>query len=283
MPGLRRPTRRPSALLPPSWGRLLPDGLRWATPSSGARWSAATASLARLSLGLLASVAALPAGAADAGGAAGRGIYSCVTAQGRRLTSDRPIPECSGREQLLHNRDGSLRRVLPPTLTPDERAAAEAAARKQALARAAQADAVRRDRNLMNRYPDQAAHDRARGAALEPVQAAIRAGEVRLKQLQTERKTLQDEAEFYLGRTLPARLRQQLDSNDAAVEAQRASAAAHEAEIARVNRLYDRELARLRRLWAGAAPGSSGATTPDAADGVAAEPARAPADLAGKP
>ena len=41
--------------------------------------------------------------------------------------------------------------VLPPTLTAEERAEREAAQRKADLTRAAQADAVRRDRNLMVR------------------------------------------------------------------------------------------------------------------------------------
>ena len=45
------------------------------------------------------------------------GIYSCVDAQGRRLTSDRPIPDCTTREQRVLNKDGSVQRVVPPTLT----------------------------------------------------------------------------------------------------------------------------------------------------------------------
>jgi GTP pyrophosphokinase len=32
---------------------------------------------------------------------AGRGIYTCTTPDGRRLTGDRPIPECLGREQRI--------------------------------------------------------------------------------------------------------------------------------------------------------------------------------------
>ena len=51
------------------------------------------------------------------------GIYTCTDGQGRKLTSDRPIAECVSREQRQLNRDGSLRRTVPPTLTPEERAA----------------------------------------------------------------------------------------------------------------------------------------------------------------
>jgi hypothetical protein len=59
-------------------------------------------------------------------GASSAAIYSCVDANGRRLTSDRPITECLAREQRLLNADGSIRRVVPPSMTVDELAEAEA-------------------------------------------------------------------------------------------------------------------------------------------------------------
>jgi hypothetical protein len=76
----------------------------------------------------------------------GSTIYSCTDAQGKRLTSDRPIPECVGREQRVLNSDGSVRRVLPPTLTAAERAEAEARDVEAAAERVAKQDAIRRDR-----------------------------------------------------------------------------------------------------------------------------------------
>ncbi len=187
------------------------------------------------------------------------GIYTCLTADGRRLTADRYIDECRIREQKLLNRDGSLRRVIPPTQTTEEAAEAEARARSAAAERAARADAVRRDRNLLARYPDEAAHQRARVAAADTVRAAIRTTEHRLRDLTAERKPLANEAEFYVGKPMPAKLRGLLDANDAAVDAQRSSALNQQAELDRINRLYDAELERLRRLWAGAPPGSLGA------------------------
>ncbi|MBL8351847.1 MAG: DUF4124 domain-containing protein [Burkholderiaceae bacterium] len=188
--------------------------------------------------------------------AAGVGIYTCFDGQGRRLTSDRPIPECSTREQRVLNRDGSVQRVIPPTMTAEERAEREAAERRAELARAAQADAVRRDRNLIARYPNEAAHGKAREAALDTVRVAMKATEQRLRELADERRPLLDEAEFYKGRQMPARLKQQFDANDAGVVAQRQAAANQEAELVRINKLYDAELDRLRRLWAGAPLGS---------------------------
>jgi hypothetical protein len=186
------------------------------------------------------------------------GIYTCIDDRGRRLTSDRPIADCATKEQQLLNRDGSLRTVIPPTLTADERAEKEARDRKLAEARVAQQDAVRRDRNLIARYPNEAAHRKAREAALDPLRLAIKATETRLRDLGAERKPLLNEAEFYQGKALPIKLKQQIDANDAAVEAQRAAAVNQAAELERVNALYDAELERLRKLWGGAPAGSLG-------------------------
>lgn len=211
-----------------------------------------------LVLPLLCAAPAAPASAAQSSASEAGGIYTCIDDKGRRLTADRPIPQCTDREQRILNSDGSLRAVRPPTLTADERAAQEARERKAAEARAAQADAVRRDRNLMLRYPNEQAHERARQAALETVRIAMRVSEQRLHDLAAERKPLLDDAQFYVGKPLPVKLRQALDANDAATEAQRNAVTNQEAELVRINGLYDAELERLRRLWAGAQPGSLG-------------------------
>jgi len=186
------------------------------------------------------------------------GIYTCIDDKGRRLTADRPIAECAGKDQHVLNRDGSLRAVVPPTLTAEERAEKEARERAQKEIRAAAADAVRRDRNLVARFPTEAAHVRAREAALDTVRLAMKATEIRLRELATERKPLRDEAEFYQARQLPPKLRAQQDANEAAVEAQRGAAANQQAELDRINKLYDVELDRLRKLWGGAPAGSLG-------------------------
>lgn len=211
------------------------------------------------------AVALVAAGAASAAPA----IYTCIDANGKRLTSDRPIVECSTREQRLLNPDGSVKRIVPPTLTADERAEQEARERQAQVERAAQKDATRRDRNLMVRFPDEAAHNKARAAALDDVHASVRLSEKRLSVLAADRKPLMDEAEFYTGRQLPLKLRQQLDANDAATEAQLSLIQNQQAEMVRINALFDAELARLRRLWAGAPAGSMGALSTAAAASAA--------------
>ena len=208
---------------------------------------------ARAAMSLLASVLTLSS-AAHA-----QQIYSCVDANGKRLTSDRPLPECASRDQRVLNPDGSVKKVLSPTLTAEEAAQQDARDRAAAVARSAQQDAVRRDRNLTQRFPTEEAHANARASALNDVRKAVESSERRMAVLATERKPLTSEAEFYFGKALPLKLKQALDANDATTDAQRTLIQNQQVEMVRINALYDAELVRLRRLWAGAPAGSMGA------------------------
>ena len=205
--------------------------------------------LAALWCGLQGTAWAQPA---DAKG----GIYTCVDDRGQKRVSERPIAECTDREQRVLNKDGSLKRIVPATLTAEERAEREAVERKLAEERAALNDAVRRDRNLKARFPNEAAHQKAREAALEVVRVGMRTSQQRLKDLETERRPLNSEVEFYRGRMVPARLKQQIEANETSVAAQRDLIQTQEAELVRINRIYDNELEHLRKLWNGARPGS---------------------------
>lgn len=183
-------------------------------------------------------------------------IYSCTDAQGRRLSSDRPIPECQGQAQRLHNRDGSVRGEARPLLSPDEQARLDAAAEGARRTEAQRQELARRDRNLLGRFPNEASHDRARQRELAPVQRQL------------------DE----LLRKLAAQPASAGAPGVAREGAERASWQVLQDRLAerdRINQRFDAELQRLRQLWAGAAPGSLGplAASPVPPPG---EPASAP-------
>ena len=67
---------------------------------------------------------------------------------------------------------------------------------------------------------------------------------------------MQADAEFYVGKALPPQLKAQLDANDVSTEGQRSQIEAQKSELARINKNFDAELGRLKKLWAGAPPGS---------------------------
>jgi hypothetical protein len=217
------------------------------------RWLSARAAVTVAALAVVAA-----AGSHVSAQTSAREVYTCTDDKGQRRVSERLIAECSDREQRVLNRDGSLKRVVPPTLTADERAEREAAERKASEERSALADAVRRDRNLKARFPNETAHNRAREGSLEAVRVALRASEQRVKELEAERKPLTQEAEFYRGRAMPARLKQQIEATETSIAAQRELIQTQEAELGRINRIYDQELEHLRKLWNGARPGSIG-------------------------
>jgi hypothetical protein len=204
--------------------------------------------LARVVLtGLMLGVCALPALAQTGGG-----IYSCVDAKGRKLTSDRPIRECADREQLLLNPSGTVRAVVPPSLTGPERAALEAKQRREAEERARQAEEKRRERALLVRYPNRSVHDKERAEALTQISVVRQAAMNRVKELQRQRKELDTELEFYVQdpSKVPPSLRRLVDDNEKSMAVQERFIADQDAEMVRVNARFDEELQRLQLLWA---------------------------------
>ncbi len=207
-----------------------------------------------------------PAAAAWAAAA----IYQCVDSAGKRLTSDRPIAACTDREQRQLNPDGSTKRVIPPSMTSEERSASESLERAEHAKRVTKKDEIRRDRMLVSRFPNEAAHQAAREVALNDARRAVRISEVRITALAVERQPLTDESEFYVGKALPPKLKQLLDANDAAVDAQRSLLQNQQEEIIRINANFDVELERLRRIWSGATPTSAGVVPVSTATSVSA-------------
>lgn len=200
--------------------------------------------------GWWAIAALLLAGAAAP--AAAEGIYSCVDAKGRHLTADRPIKDCIDREQKELNPSGTVKRTVPPSLTADERAQLEQKARQEQEARARAAEERRREVALVARYPDQAAHDKERRAALAVADGVTAAAVKHSAALTTERKKLNDELEFYKKNPakVPARLKRQLEENERQLAEQKRFIDNQVSEKQRINARFDEELALLRRLWA---------------------------------
>ncbi len=207
------------------------------------------------------------AGFAQAQGTQG-GIYSCVDAKGRKLTSDRPIPDCIDREQKVLNPSGTVKSRVGPTLTAQERAEVEAKEKRAAAERALKEEEKRRDRALLTRYPGRAVHDAERTEALSQISVVKAAAANRVQELQKQKVTIDAEMEFYKKdpTKAPAAVKRQVEENAKSIAVQNRFIADQEGEIARVNARFDEELVRLKELWKLRAP----------AAGVAAAPAKAP-------
>ena len=184
------------------------------------------------------------------------GVYTCTDAKGRKLTSDRPIADCTDREQKVLNPSGTVRAKLGPSLTALERTEIERRERREIEERNQVADERRRDRALLSRYPSKEVHDGERRDAIFQVQSVIQTAQNRLMELAKQRVTIDGEMEFYKKdpSKAPAYLRRQLQENMESQVAQHKFVREQEAEIARINSRFDEELTRLRQLWLLTAP-----------------------------
>jgi hypothetical protein len=184
------------------------------------------------------------------------GIYTCVDAKGRKLTSDRPIADCIDRVQRELNPSGTLRRQIGPSLTAEERNRLEEQEKLQAVQAAREAEEKRRDRALLTRYPDRAAHDKERTEALAQVDEVMKAATKRIGELAAQRKSIDAELEFYKGdpSKAPPYVRRQIDENDRSTVVQKRFIAEQEGEKKRVNSRFDEELVKLKQLWLLKAP-----------------------------
>jgi hypothetical protein len=188
-------------------------------------------------------------------GLAQAAIYTCVDAQGRRITSDRPIAACMDREQRELSPSGSVRRVIPPEPTADERAAMDAKRKADAERDARLNEEKRRERALLSRYPNEAAHQRERVKALESVDAVEAAVHKRIEELVKLRAGLDEEMAFYAKdpAKAPPLLQRRIKDNKSLLDAQQNALKQQAAERQRVAERFDAELAQLRTLWAQAA------------------------------
>ncbi len=207
-----------------------------------------TTRVACAALGLVLPAAA----AAQSSGQVIAGVYTCVDAKGRKLTSDRPILDCIDREQKVLNPSGTVKAKVGPSLTAQERAEQEQKNKRDAEEQAKAADEKRRNRALMTRYPSKTVHDKERNEAIAGVENVIKAAKGRIDELSTQQLRLDQEMEFYkkdLAKA-PAYLRRQVEETQQSMAVQKRFIGEQEAEIRRINTRFDDELARLKPLWA---------------------------------
>jgi hypothetical protein len=179
------------------------------------------------------------------------GVYTCIDAKGRKLTADRPIPECTDREQKILNPSGTVKAKVGPSLTAQERADLELKEKREMEERTRTADEKRRDRALLIRYPNKGVHDQERQEALAQIGVVIQAAKNRLDELAKQRVAIDEEMEFYKKdpSKAPAYVRRQQEENIQSQAVQRRFIGEQDAEVKRVNARFDDELVRLRQLW----------------------------------
>ena len=187
-----------------------------------------------------------------ASNAMAQGIYTCTDAKGRKLTSDRPIAECVDRTQQELSAQGSVKRVLGPTLTAQERAAQEEKEKAALEVRLQVQEEKRRDRATLARYPNQSAHDKERSQVLSQVDEVIKTAAKRSVELAEQRVTINADYEFYKKdpSKAPFALKRRLEENDNNIVMQQRFINDQDLQKRRINQRFDEELVKLKALWA---------------------------------
>ena len=182
-------------------------------------------------------------------------LYVCTDARGRTITADRPPPECADRAVRELRTDGSVRRVIEPPLTPEQKAAREAEAKRQRDEAEKQRAQMRRDLALLETYASEAEIEETRNRALGSRQQLIDRAVQRLEEHKRERTRLDNEAEFYAKRQMPDKLKRAFESNATLMRTEQRVIDDVRADMDRVNARFDAELRRWRDLvTAGAQP-----------------------------
>ncbi len=179
------------------------------------------------------------------------GIYSCIDSKGRRLTSDRPIVDCLDREQKELGNSGTVKRVVPPSYTAEERAKLALQRKAEELEQARINEEKRRDKALLIRYPNQAVHDKERAEALNQIDDVIDAVKKRGAELTKQRRDIDLELEFYQSdmSKVPPWLKRKIDDNAQQVVVQNRFLNDQAQEKQRINARFDEELVKLKMLW----------------------------------
>ncbi len=188
-------------------------------------------------------------------------IFTCIDAKGRKLTSDRPIPDCADREQKELNVSGTVKRTVKPVMTVEEERIFDKEQKALAEERARTAEDKRKDRALLTRYPNRPSHDKERLEALNQVDDVMRAATKRVTELAAQRVDINTELEFYKKdpAKAPQSLKRQVEDNDNSVAVQKRFIVDQEGEKKRINARFEEELVKLKSLWLLTGGGSAAA------------------------
>lgn len=186
-----------------------------------------------------------------AGHAMAQGIYTCTDAKGRKITSDRPVIDCNDRTQQELTPQGTVKRVLGPTLTAQERAVQDAKDKAALELRLQTLEEKRRDHATLARYPNPASHDKERNQALSQIDEVIKTAAKRCLELAEQRVAINAEFEFYKKdiSKAPLALKRRVEENDISIAVQQKFIIEQDGEKRRINQRFDEELAKLKVLW----------------------------------
>lgn len=175
-------------------------------------------------------------------------IYVCKDANGRTLTSDRPIPECADRAMKELNSNGLTKRDIPAPLTPEQIRQKKEAEEKKTQDEKNVVEQRKRDEFLLSTYKSEHQIETERLRAITQLRNNINiartakgVAEQRYKAAQSEVTILKEK-----GNAIPVPLRERIADAEKSVALEASNAQAMEAELGKVKERYDDIMLRYR-------------------------------------
>ena len=183
--------------------------------------------------------------------------FCCTDDKGRQVCSDVLPQQCYGRAyREISERGVTIRRVDAP-LTVEQRAAKEAEARQAKDDEKKRLEQERINRALLATYPTEQDVDYTRDRAVADLERGMKENQAKYDDLLKRQQKLNDEAEFYNKKPMPAELQAQIRDNDKELKAQLLAIDNKKKEIEAVRVRYEQEKIRFRELTSAPKPGSA--------------------------
>lgn len=174
-------------------------------------------------------------------------MYKCVDSKGKTYYTQIPPPECLGRDTQELNKAGILKKTERP-VSPAELQAREAERKKKLEENDKGKEERRKNAALLATYPSEKDIEDARARALKEAQTAIADTEKRVANAHKRSKELETEKEFFVKKPMPAKLKQEISSNEIDIKNQTALLEAKKKEIDVINAKYDDDKRRYIEL-----------------------------------
>jgi hypothetical protein len=209
--------------------------------------------------------------------AAAQKLYKYVDANGKVTYSERPPVEATGKAMEQLNSQGAVVKQVHAAPTADDIAAAAAERRRKQDDEVRMREENRRNQALLDTYANEKDIELARSRALRSVEDSVKDAEAKLGEALKRQAKLKSEAEFYAGKPLPGRLKQEIENNEREIGLQREAIAKRDKSTAAINARYDEDLRRFVALTRPKAPAQATPAAPragaDTVQTVSAAPA----------
>lgn len=174
---------------------------------------------------------------------------TCCDVDGKRTCGDPAPMQCLNKAKTVFVK-GAAKEIEAP-LTPEQKAAREAAEARKKEEEKKAAEQLRKDQALLSSYSTEKEIDAARDRALADIEKNAAQAQARLDAAQKKQVKLDQEKEFYQKKPMPAALEAQLRDNASEIASQQKLLQQKEIDVAAIKARYEADKARYRTLKAG--------------------------------